>query len=199
MVSSIKHHRAVSLGKWFALFGLSIGAAAFLRAGKVVSEEPAQRMDRDGLDYFCIADAAVAFNQDEGIKFPSGERKMELPLIAKRRCRPALVPVIPGAKPLASGMDFDTGYGGMLSRFSGTKQEAVLAAEKALKQVGWLETPASVRIRSIKKNSTARVFERDGGWLLVVSVDGPSGSDGTKVTSALLTAGQWRRDILESL
>lgn len=187
-------------GKWFFLVCVCLLSAAFLRAQNVRSEEPEQAYDRDGLDYVCVQDAAVALHQDAEWNMPLEEMKMMIPnATAKRRCRPPLVPLIERSTPLGSGMDFDTGYGGMLSRFDGTEDEAVAAVETALKQVGWVETAASHRIRTIKKDTPARVFERDGAWLLTVVVTGKGSADGSTKNSAIFVAGQWRRDILERL
>lgn len=192
--------KRMSFGKWVLLISVCLLSAAFLRARNVRSEEPEQEQDRDGLDYVCIQDVAVEFNQDATWKMPLEEMKVQVPSAeAKRRCRPPLVPWVEGSKLLGSGMDFDTGYGGMLSQYAGTKEAAVSATESVLESVGWLETPASIRLRSIKKDTTVRMFERKGAWLMAIAVDGKPHASTTEKNSVLFVVGQWRRDLLERL
>ena len=186
-------------GKWAVLFCGCLLSAVFLRAQNVQSNETVAPADEDGIDYCCVGDAAIDFKQSSAA--PSArENVLALPsAVAKRRCRPPLVPPPSESSFLGSAMDFDSGYGGMLSRFDGDKQRAIAAAEAELTAVGWHETAASVRVRDIKQGTTVRMFERDGAWLLAVSVAAAGIASNGGPTSAVFVAGQWRRDILEKL
>ena len=187
---------------WGACLVCSCIAVLMIRIGPVFSDEAktSERESSQDLDYVCVADAALPLRPSEIEQLDRAENKLEVRFaVARRRCRPPLVPELPGSSFLGSAMDFDSGYGGMLRRFDGDKQRAVAAAEAALTQVGWQETPASRRVRDIKKGTTVRMFEREGAWLLAVSVDASGLASDGGAQSAVFVAGQWRQDILEKL
>jgi hypothetical protein len=187
---------------WFVLIGCSVSAVALLRTGKVSSREPSSEVDSEntGLDYVCVADAAVPLRERDIEMLDKEEAKLKVRFSeASRRCRPPLVPIVEGSVPLGSGMSFGSGYGGMLSRFEGTKEQAIGATQSALEQLGWEETPASKKIRQIKKSIAARVFSREGAWLFAVATQGKTDIDDRAQKSSVFVAGQWRRDILEML
>ncbi len=184
---------------WYILFGCSVCAAIFFKIGSAFSGESIRSFSANisRVDYACVASAAVAFDNSETNQHVFLEFKMEDEKIAaKTRCQLPLVPKFKNSQILVSATSFNTGYGGMLSRFDLPKEDAEQVVEVELLKNGWMETKASKDYKEYSKGSLLKYYSRPGAWLVVAVVNSKNNENHK---STVFMGGQWRPEIMERM
>ncbi|MCP4198837.1 MAG: hypothetical protein GY762_16960 [Proteobacteria bacterium] len=139
--------------------------------------------------YFCVNDMAFDLAAD-GKRIDPGENRIVVTdEETKKNCRLPWMPVFTNLSTVMSAVSPTNGFGALLVTMYGNSEQ--IGAR--LKQAGWRESAASVRLHQAHPHIRGYLYEQKGAWMLVVFEKAKN----TNETTALF-AGRWNPDMIES-